>query len=394
MATDSHGRRRTTINPRIFATLTLAVTAAAPPVFAQQTPPNPKACVNITSDAQRLACYDAAMGRTEAPPAMTSGVRETPRNRPPIVTPPATPAEQKHSLFRHDLPIWAKPGTATVAAKAPTGAASRSLLDSRWELDPDSKLGTFNIRGYKPVYLLPLFYTTNVNNWPHSPSPDHTVTASRQLDKLEGMFQISFKTKLWQGVFGHTGDLWFGYTQDSHWQVYDGRISRPFRETNYQPEFLLVFDTDYKIGEWTGHMLGIGINHQSNGQSNPLSRSWNRIIANIGFERPGWTVMIRPWVRIHESRQQDDNPDLEDYMGRGSVRIVHVAGRNEFSLLLRHSLRSGSRSHGAVQLTWAFPIHAKLRGYVQVFNGYGESLIDYNHKATYIGLGVSLLGWY
>ncbi|HET7662541.1 MAG TPA: phospholipase A [Rhodanobacteraceae bacterium] len=370
---------------------TVATTAVwAASASAQQAPPNPEACTSITSDALRLACYDRALGRTPPP---DTAIYETPRNRVPIHTPPPKPAGHEHSLFNIDKPARARSGTATAVAGM-SRAPSISLLDSRWELSPNSKLGTFNVRGYKPVYLLPVFYTTNVNNTPHSPSPDHTAGVSQKLDKLEAMFQISFKTKVWQGVFGNHGDLWFAYTQTSHWQVYNGGISRPFRETNYEPEAMLVFNTDYDVLGWKGRLLGIGVNHQSNGRSNPLSRSWNRIIADFGFERPGWTIMFRPWIRINETSSHDDNPDIEDYMGRGSVQIVHEAGGYEFSLLLRHSLRSGERSHGAMRFTWAFPIHAKLRGYVQVFRGYGESLIDYNHRATYVGIGVSLLGWY
>ena len=62
--------------------------------------------------------------------------------------------------------------------------------------------------------------------------------------------------------------------------------------------------------------------------------------------------------------------------------------------MLRHSLKGGDDNHGAMQFDWAFPINKNLSGYMQVFDGYGESLIDYNHKATYVGFGVSLLNWY
>lgn len=157
---------------------------------------------------------------------------------------------------------------------------------------------------------------------------------------------------------------------------------------------MLVFRTHYEVLGWQGRLLGIGVNHQSNGRSNPLSRSWNRIIADFGFERDGWTVMVRPWWRITEQRKDDDNPDISDYMGRGEVQIVHESGRHETGLMLRHSLRGGSHSHGAARLTWSFPMGGNFRGYFELFHGFGESLIDYNHKATHVGLGVSLLDWY
>src|SRR5699024_9956664 len=137
----------------------------------------------------------------------------------------------RHGFFNHDQRRSRSDATHhRVASLSP----HQSLLDSRWELSSDSKLDTFNIRGYKPVYLLPVFYTSNINDTPHSPSPDHQANFSQQLDRLEAKFQISFKTKLVQGVFAGRGDLWFGYTQTSHWQVYNKGLSRPFRETNYQ----------------------------------------------------------------------------------------------------------------------------------------------------------------
>ena len=342
------------------------------PAHAQNPDPiDIRGCTAIESDAQRLICYDHVTGRVNLPAAQKREVQPAPGT----------------GLFNHDRREAATTGNSDVATPL-------SLLDSRWELAPESKLGTFNIRGYKPVYVLPAFASSNQNGMPHTPNPDNTVTQREDLQNVELKFQLSLKTKVWQGVFGDAGDLWLGYTQSSRWQFYNTDMSRPFRETDYEPEAMLIFNTHYNVLGWEGRLLGIGLDHQSNGRGNPLSRSWNRVIANIGFERDGWTVMFRPWWRIPESSDIDDNPDISDYAGRGEIEIVHEWQSQEFGLVLRDSFRGGSRQHGSARLSWSFPIAGNVRGYAELFKGYGESLIDYNHNATYLGVGVSLLDWY
>ena len=357
--------------PTAALVLALCAAVASPQTQVQSSDTTDiRSCAAIESDAQRLACYDRAAGRSTLPAA---------RKKTADVPVPS-------GVFQRD----SRP-TETVDGGT---TKSLSLLDSRWELSPESKLGTYNVRGYKPVYLMPAFATDNRNKSPQSPNPENSVDTPENLQDLEVKFQLSLKTKIWQGVFGDAGDLWIAYTQSSRWQLYNTDESRPFRETNYEPEAILAFDTRYEVLGWQGRLLGIGVNHQSNGRSNPLSRGWNRVIADIGFDRDGWTVMVRPWWRIAEQPAHDDNSDISDYMGRGDVQIVHETGRQEFGLLLRHSLRGGSRSHGAAQLTWSFPMGGNFRGYLELFEGHGESMIDYNHNATYVGLGVSLLDWY
>lgn len=157
---------------------------------------------------------------------------------------------------------------------------------------------------------------------------------------------------------------------------------------------MYVHRTDYDVLGWRGRLVNLSLNHQSNGRSLPLSRSWNRVMLSTSLEKDNWTMTLRPWWRIPESDSKDDNPDISDYMGRADLQLVRTSGKHQFSALLRHSLRTGSNSHGAVQLDYAFPIAGDLRGHVQWFSGYGESMIDYNHRSNYIGVGVSLLEWY
>ena len=317
-------------------------------------------CRARADDAGRLACYDRL---ADAKPVAA-----------PLPAPPL-------------------PGPAPEAKlKAP--AASPSLLGKAWELDDEYRGHILRIRPYQPVYLLPLFHASNPNRLPSSPSAGHSVTEPIDLSTNEAKLQISLKTKMAEDIFGSNGDLWFGYTQSSRWQVYNGGLSRPFRETNHEPEAMLVWRTDYDLLGWRGRLFNLSLNHQSNGRSLPLSRSWNRVMLAAALERDEWTMTLRPWWRVPESAGKDDNPDIADYLGRADLLLVRRTGNHQFSLLLRHTLRTGDASRGAVQLDYAFPIAGELRGHLQWFSGYGESMIDYNHRSNYFGLGVSLLEWY
>jgi phospholipase A1 len=266
-------------------------------------------------------------------------------------------------------------------------------LARRWDLTGDSGTGLFVPRPYKPVYVLPATWTDRVNRRPASPAPDHTVADPLELRPVEAKYQLSLKAQLARELMGTPLSLWGGYTQSSRWQVYNGADSRPFRETNYEPELMLVWPLNR---EWLGWRLGLAslsLNHQSNGRALPLSRSWNRLIGTLAFERGEWVAEIRPWWRIPEREADDDNPDINDYVGRMELQLSRYWGDHALSLQLRHTLRTGARSRGSAQLDWVFPLSGALHGYLQVFGGHGESLVDYNLRQTKIGLGVTITGW-
>src|SRR5206468_2161742 len=189
----------------------------------------------------------------------------------------------------------------------------------------------------------------------------------------ELVFQLGFKLKLVEDAFDKPVDLWFGYTQNSFWQAVNQQASSPFRETNYQPELMVVTPLHFSVLGMNARFLNLGFVHQSNGQSSTLSRSWNRVYLQAGLEGGGWTVIGRVWKRINESATGDDNPDIIDYMGHGDVNLAYRHDGNDYAALLRHNFSTG---RGAVQLSWAFPLAGHIKGYTQLFSGYGQSLID------------------
>ena len=267
-----------------------------------------------------------------------------------------------------------------------------SAIDRRLAGEMTSEDNPFTLLPHRLNYLLPVAFND-------SPNPDPYEIDDEQIDNTEVKFQISLKFKLFDDLFQDNGDLYVAYTNLSFWQAYNDDNSSPFRETNHEPEVWLSFKTDWDYKGFENKMVRLGAVHQSNGRGGELSRSWNRIYLDFIFERDDFYFSFKPWYRIPEDEKAfpgdpdgDDNADIEKYLGYGEFRTVYKWNQFDFSIMLRNNLRfSGNK--GAIEAGWTFPLHKKLRGYVQYFNGYGESLIDYDDSTNRLGAGVVLSDW-
>jgi phospholipase A1/A2 len=260
-----------------------------------------------------------------------------------------------------------------------------SAIDHRLSFEEPGYDNPWAILPHRINYILPFTHLSHVND-----APFQQAGTPIEFENIEAKFQLSFKYPLWNRVIAGRGVLFFAYTQLSLWQAYNGSESAPFRNTDHEPELFLTFKTRVPIGGLTGRVVSAGVSHQSNGRSpDTLSRSWNRVWANFILERGNFVIDLKPWWGIPESDSSDDNPGIERYMGYGEMRTAYVLKRHVISLMLRNNLRSeGNR--GAMEIGYSFPLTRRVKGFVQYFNGYGESLIDYNFPVNRIGIGFLL----
>ncbi|QJQ94942.1 MULTISPECIES: phospholipase A [Halomonadaceae] len=256
-------------------------------------------------------------------------------------------------------------------------------LTQRRQLERESTRNPFSLTTHRLNYVLPFSHTSNPNT-----TAFRDVTDASSPDDIEVKFQVSAKFNLVEDIFGNNGDLYFAYTQRSWWQAYNTDASSPFRETNYEPEVFLDFDSNWSLLGWTNINNRIYFNHQSNGRSDPLSRSWNRLILESAFIRGDWAVSVAPHWRIPESDGDDDNPDIERYMGYGDITVAHRIGNDhEASLMVRGNPSAGNMG---TQINYTWPLFGNVRGMVQYHYGYGESMIDYDQHQHRFSVGFSL----
>ena len=327
---------------------------------------------------KRLACFDSISTPVEiVKDAVTSGV--------------VTEEEASQSLAKAEK-------AASIALEKPK--QKLSYLERKWRLTSQGDWNISDFETHRSNYLL-VTNTNDTNDIPQTPS--YINTENRQLDDQDLRFQISLKTEMMNNIpivrelpYVTSSRIWAGYTQQSNWQVFDTEASRPLRENVYEPEIVLSLGIDNEVeGEkvrYIPRMLNLGLVHQSNGRSNPTSRSWNRLYLESGWEvSDRLSLMVRPWWRIPESRD-DDNPDIEKFMGYGdmTIRWEDSKRKNAATLLLRNNLRSDNKGFAQLDLQRQVLNNPYLKLHLMASTGYGATLLDYNHSQIIFGMGISL----
>ena len=272
----------------------------------------------------------------------------------------------------------------------------------------------FGLQPYKVNYFLPISYSKDKPRRVSATQSPQVIAGSPYdvyRENIEVTFQLSLKKELSFNLFGWDEYITAAYTQKVWWQLYDN--SGPFRETNYRPEIFMTIPTSHNIDDTYGlKAVKLGFIHESNGQEGYRSRSWNRLYATGMWQWDNLFLSTRVWYRLTEDSKPadyndpihdndydyiqsysdyDDNPDIHNYMGYGDIKLDYLYQKHQFGLLLRNNLRFDSDNKGAVEFTYAYPLFNSPNTslYVKLFNGYGESLIDYDQEVTKASFGFS-----
>lgn len=278
----------------------------------------------------------------------------------------------------------AKSDSATVAINAPdepNAVQERAVKEDR--VPPNF----FAISFYRPNYILPYYYTGS----PYNSIYLNQTPQNEKLTRDEIKYQVSLKVPLWKNIFNKPSTLYLAYTQLSYWQAYNKYAF--FRETDYEPELFLANEINYNVYKsFIVNFANIGAVHQSNGFGNQLERSWNRIYLEGISSVSNLMISVKPWFIIHDSSLDDHNPNIGSYLGYLQVLVAykfnkHVVSFKTYGL----GVHGGRRTSG--EFAWTFPLTAYINGYVQVFSGYGQSLIEYNHRTNSAGVGIALNSW-
>lgn len=233
------------------------------------------------------------------------------------------------------------------------------------------------ISSYEDTYVLGS-YTSSLNK------DDYIAggfEGAEDLQNLEAKFKFSFSFPLLQ--FGPSSSLVAAYSQTSLWQVANNKISSPFRETNYKPQLFLMFRPDLFVI----NNIEIGYKHESNGQTASLSRSWDRAYIALELLDGPFEYGVHAWSIFGKT---GENPDIGEFYAPWNAWMKFHTGMGVFDF---RGFYNFDTDRSGLEAGYTFFMNDFVGLYTQVYHGYGETLIEYDHSHSRIGIGLKLVNW-
>jgi phospholipase A1 len=282
--------------------------------------------------------------------------------------------------YVHAATVTPDPQTPLIFKKA--AAAPKSIIEEKVSEKKAADKNPISIALYNPTYILPYYYTAS----PYYSIYNNQTPDNQKIQRNEFKSQLSFVVPLFHPMSNlrPDGTINIAYTQLNYWQVYAS--SQYFRETNYEPE--LFYEDHIKSA-----LFRLGVDHQSNGRGGQLERSWNRAVSTVQMSGDNWLVGMKAWALIFTGESsQLHNSDIAKFLGYENVLFSYKFQSKAVLSVQLQNLESFMR-RGYGEITLSYPVLRHMSLYAQYFNGYGQSLLEYNHRTQSAGVGVSFNDW-
>lgn len=200
----------------------------------------------------------------------------------------------------------------------------------------------------------------------------------------DAKFQVSIRHRLTNSTMPFKTYFFLTYTQKAFWDVF--QESFPFRDLNYNPSLgigkALVRDNRF-LGT-----LSLQFEHESNGKDGEDSRSWNKVSFTSHFMIDDhWTLQTKAWIPIVDG---GNNKDIVKYSGWGLLALDYSSPKKKYNIGCVVTKRGGVNLNANVELNLSIRLFSDDNQYLflQYYNGYGESMLDYKQYRQRVRLGI------
>jgi phospholipase A1 len=197
-------------------------------------------------------------------------------------------------------------------------------------------------------------------------------------------FQVSVRHRLTNSTLPFKTYFFLTYTQKAFWDVF--RNSFPFRDLNYNPS--LGFGKALTRHNRFLGVISFQFEHESNGKDGDDSRSWNKVTFGTHLlMNDSWTLQSRLWIPIVDGQ---NNSDIVKYNGWGLVGMEYSSPNKKYNAACIVTKRGGANLNANVVLNFSVRLFSDDNQYLflEYYNGYGESLLQYNQYRERVRLGI------